>query len=65
MNLLGETLRDIVKNDVMKKTVYDQLVAKVNNIYITGFVLKTKYDTEKSDLQKKIPDTNSLVKKQI
>ena len=25
-------LSDVVKNDVVKKTVYDQLVAKVNNI---------------------------------
>ena len=61
-------LRDVVKNDVVKKTVYDKLVAKVNNIDTTGFVLKTKYDGDKSDLEKKIcgadkkiPDTNSLV----
>ena len=25
-------LSDVVKNDVVKKTVYDQLVAKVNSI---------------------------------
>ena len=49
--------------DVVKKTVYDRLVAKVNDIDTTGFVLKTKYDTDKSDLEKKMPDTNSLVKK--
>ena len=29
---------DVVKNDVAKKTVYDELVAKVNNIDISGFV---------------------------
>ena len=56
-------LNDLVKNDVVIKTVYDKLVAKVNNIHTSGFVLKTKYDTDKSDLEKKIPDTNSLVKK--
>ena len=48
---------DVVKNDVAKKTVYDELVAKVNNIDISGFVLKTKYDADKSDLEKKISDT--------
>ena len=47
-------LSNVVKNDLDKKTVYDELVAKVNNIDITGFVLKTKYDTDKSDLEKKL-----------
>ena len=56
---------DVVNNDVVKKTVYDKLAAKVNNIDISGFVLKTKYDTDKSDLEKKILDTSELVKKQI
>ena len=41
-------LSDVVKNDVFKKDVYDKLVIKVNNIDINGFVLKTKYDTDKS-----------------
>ena len=40
----------------MKKAVYDKLVTKVNNIDTTEFVLKTKYDTDKSDLEKKITD---------
>ena len=56
-------LSDIVKNDVVKKDVYDKLVAKVNNIDTSGFVLKTKYDTDKSELENKIPDTSGLVKK--
>ena len=34
-------LRNVVNNDVVKKTVYDKLVGKVNNIGISGFVLKT------------------------
>ena len=38
-------LSDVVKNDVVKKTVYDKLVAKVNNIDTSDFVLKTKYNT--------------------
>ena len=41
-----------------KKTVYYKLVAKVNNIDTSGFVLKTKYDTDKSDLEKKISDAD-------
>ena len=41
---------DVVKNDVIKKTVYDKLVAKVNSIDTNRFVLKTKYDTDKSKL---------------
>ena len=53
----------VVKNNVVKKVVYNQLVAKVNNIDTGGFVLKTKYDTDKSELKKKIPDTSGLVKK--
>ena len=56
-------LSDVIKNDVVKKAVYDKLVEKVNNFDTSGFVLKTKYDTEKSGLEKKIPDTSGLVKK--
>ena len=26
-------LSDVIKNDIVKKTVYDELVAKVNNYY--------------------------------
>ena len=37
-------LSDVVKNDVVKKDVYDKLVAKVNNIDTSEFVLKTKYE---------------------
>ena len=47
---------------LLKKTEYDKLVGKVNNIDTSGFVLKTKYDTDKSKLENKIPDTNGLVK---
>ena len=56
-------LSDVVKNDVVKKDVYDKLVTKVNNIDTSGFVLKTKYDTDKLELENKIPDTSRLVKK--
>ena len=56
-------LSDVVKSDAVKKTVFDKLVAKVNNIDTSGFVLKTKYDTDKSELQKKISDVTDFVKK--
>ena len=56
-------LSNVVKNDVVKKTVYDKLVTKVNKIDTSGFVLKTKYDTDKSELENKIPSINGLVKK--
>ena len=53
-----------------KKTVYDKLVTKLNNVDTSEFVLKTKYVTDKSDLEKKIsdankksPDISELVKK--
>ena len=55
-------LSDLVKN-VLKKDVYNTLVAKVDNINTSEFVLKTKYDTDKSELENKIPDTSGLVKK--
>ena len=61
-------LRNVVKNDAVKKTVYDKLVANMNaiplnNIDTSDFVLKTKYDTDKSELEKKIPHV-ILLKKQ-
>ena len=40
-------LSDVVKNDVVKKDAYDELVAKVNNIDISDFVLKPKYQKDK------------------
>ena len=55
---------------LLKKAVYDRFVTKVNNIDTSGFVLKAKYDTDKSDLKKKISDadkkapyTSGIVKK--
>ena len=56
-------LSDVVKNDVVKKDVYDKLVAKVNNIDTNDFVLKTKYNTDKTELEKKIPNVTDFVKK--
>ena len=45
---------DVVKNDVVKKATYDKLVEKVNKIDVSGFVLKNKYDTDKTELENKI-----------
>ena len=45
-------LSDVIKNDVVKKAVYDKLVAKVNNIGTSRLVLKTKYQTGKAELEK-------------
>ena len=42
-------LSNLVKNEVVKKTVSDKLVAKVNNVGTSGFVLKTKYDADKTE----------------
>ena len=56
-------LGNVVKNDVAKKAVYDKLAAKVNNIDTSNFVLRTKYQTGKTELEKKIPDASNLVKK--
>ena len=39
------------------------MVAKVNNNDTCDFVLKTKYQTDKTELEKKIPDVSNLVKK--
>ena len=55
-------LSDVVKNDV-KKAVCDKLAAKVNNIDTSGFVLKTKYQTGKTELEKKIPDVTNFLQK--
>ena len=56
-------LSDVVKNNVVKKAVYDKLAAKVNNNDTSEFVLKTKYQTDKTELEKKIPDVTNFLKK--
>ena len=61
-------LSNVVTNDVVKKDVYDKLVTNVNAIPLNDidtskFVLKTKYDRDKSELENKVPDTSGLVEK--
>ena len=54
---------DVVRNNIVKKAMYDKLVAKVNKTDTSGFVLKTKYETDKPEWENKIPGTSRLVKK--
>ena len=56
-------LSNVVKNDVLKKIVYDKLVEKVNNFDTRGFVSKTNYEKDELELEKEIPDTSELVRK--
>ena len=53
-------LSDVVKN--VEKTVYDKLAAKVNNIDTSAFVLKTKCQTDKTELEKQFPVTDFVKK---
>ena len=52
-------------SDVVKKNVYDKLLSKVNDIDTSEFVLKTKYQTGKAKLEKKIPNITDLIKNRI
>ena len=52
-------LINIVKNEVVKKTVLDKLVKKVNaltNINTSDLVKKADYNTKIEDLENKIPN---------
>ena len=57
-----DKLVPVAKMMLLKK-LYDKLVAKVNSIDTSAFVLKTKYGTDKSEIENKIPDSSGLVKK--
>ena len=56
-------LSNVVTNEVVKKTVYDKLVAKVNNIDTSGLVKKTDYNTKITEIEGKIPDISGLATK--
>ena len=56
-------LSDAVKNDVVKKTVYNKLAAKVNDIDASVFVLKTEYQADKTELERKRKQNSSLATK--
>ena len=51
-------------SDVVKKSEYNKLVTKVDNIDTANFVKKNKYEKDGSDFEdkiSKIPDVSSLV----
>ena len=54
---------DVVKTDVVKKAAYDKLATKVDNIDTSDFVFKTKYQIDKTELGKKMPDVTDFIKK--
>ena len=56
-------LSDLVKNDFVKKTDYNKLVTKVDNIDTSGLIKKTDYNTKITEIEDKIPDSSSFVKK--
>ena len=47
-------LSDVVENDVTKKTEYNKLVTKADNIDTTNFVKKNKYKRDGSNFEDKI-----------
>ena len=61
-------LSNVVKNDVIKKTEYNKLVKKIDNIDTTNFVSRTKYEKDGTNFEdkidkidKKIPDVTNFV----
>ena len=56
-------LSDVVEKEVVKKTEYNTLVTKVNNIDITNFVKKTKYDTDIGSLNQKLKQGSGVASK--
>ena len=56
---LSYYLSNVVKNDVVKTTEYDELVKNVTNINTTdtsNLVEKTGYNTKLNEIEKKITD---------
>ena len=56
-------LSDVVKNDVVKKTDYNNLVTKVDNINTSDLVKKTDDNTKITEIESKIPDISNLTTK--
>ena len=48
----------MIKKAVVKKAAYEKLAAKVNNINIRAFVLKTKYQIDKTNILKLLQTKN-------
>ena len=56
-------LSGVVKNDVVRKTDYNKLVPKVDNIDTSGLVKKIAYNTKITEIEGKFPDASSFVRK--
>ena len=57
-------LSNVVKNDVVKKTLFDELVKKVNAIKTfdaSDLVKKADYNTRIENIEKKIPDDDTYI----
>ena len=48
---------------LLKFFFFDKTVSKANNIDTNDFALKTKYQRNKAELEKNIPDVTAFVKK--
>ena len=53
----------LLKMMLLKKLLKIKLPAKVNNTDTSAFILKTRYQTDKSELEKKIPHVTDFVRK--
>ena len=65
-------LSNVVENEIVKKSVSDKLVAKLDAFYTIKLVLRSKYDTENLNLENKLMTLTKnylmlvrLLKKQI
>ena len=54
-------LRNVVENDVVKKTVYDELVKKFNAIDPSKLITKIDYDSKFKKIEKKIPNHDKYI----
>ena len=54
-------LRNVVENDVVKKTVYDELVKKFNAIDASKLITKIDYDSKIKKIEKKIPNHDKCI----
>ena len=53
-------LSHVVKNDVVKKTGYDELAKNVHAIDTSGFVKQTEYDCKINETKGQISNVNGL-----
>ena len=56
-------LSDVLDNDVLKMTRYNELVKKVNAINTNELVKKTDYNAKINEIEGKIPSVSDVLKK--